>query len=249
MVSKRALTDSGWGLPFMRVDYKFLLRLLRGREGPESREALAALCEVYWYPIYAFLRRRGRDAEEAGDLTQAFFARLLEKEMLGSADPERGRFRSYLLKSLQNFVSNQDEHARALKRGGDATPISLDVEHAESRYRLEPSHEVTPECLFERRWALALLDRILSRLRQQSIRGKDGRTFDRLKIFLAGPLPNDSYAAAGSELGLSEANVKVMVHRMRARYRELLREEIGRTVESPGEVEDEINHLFEALAK
>jgi RNA polymerase sigma-70 factor (ECF subfamily) len=216
---------------------------------PESRDAIATLCEVYWYPIYAFLRRRGRNAEEAGDLTQSFFARLLDKELLGRADPARGRFRSYLLKSLQNFVSNEDEQARALKRGGGDLPIALDVENAEGRYRLEPSHEITPECLFERRWALALLDRILVRLRQQSVHGKDGREFDRLKVFLGGALPDDSYAAAGGELGMTEANVKVMVHRMRASYRQLLREEIGRTVESPAQIDDELKHLFQAVGR
>lgn len=226
------------------------LVLAAGRSAsPAAHEALAALCEVYWYPVYAFLRRKGREAEDARDLTQGLFARLIEKDLLAAADPGRGRFRSYLLKSAQNFVSNQDEHAAALKRGGGVARGSLDIERAEALYRVEPAHEMTAERIFERRWAMTLLERVLVRLRQRRSRGKRAAAFERLKVFLGGPLPSDSYAAAAGELQMSEANVKVAVHRMRAAYRDLLREEIGRTVESSGEIEDEINHLFAALGR
>jgi DNA-directed RNA polymerase specialized sigma24 family protein len=215
---------------------------------PGQREALAALCSAYWYPVYAFLRRKGRSAEDAGDLTQGFFARLIEKDVLAAADPNRGRFRSFLLKSVQHFVANQDDHDRALKRGGGAFAVPLQVDDAEGRYRLEPSHDTTPERLFERRWAVALLECVLARLRQQSAKGGDATAFDRLKVFLGGPLPEDSYAAAASDLGMTEAAVKVAVHRLRSSYSRLLREEIGRTVESSIEVEDEIRQLFAALS-
>jgi RNA polymerase sigma-70 factor (ECF subfamily) len=213
----------------------------------DDRAALAELCETYWYPVYAFLRRKGRPAEDAADLTQAFFARLLDKEVLSAVEPGRGRFRSFLLKSVQNFAANEDAAARAQRRGGGRSPIRLDVPDAEGRYLHEPGHDVTPERLFDRRWALSLLERTLSRLRQATVRHGDHATFDRLKTFLSGPLPDDSYASVAAELGTTEAAVKVAIHRMRKRYRELLREEIGRTVESEAEIEDEIGQLFAAL--
>jgi len=217
-------------------------------DGRQSRDALAALCSAYWEPVYAFLRRKGRNPEDARDLTQAFFARLLEKDVVGAADPRRGRFRSFLLKCVQHFVSHQDEQADAMKRGGGQVIIPLDVGGAESRYCIEPFHELTPEHIFERRWAMALLARVLDRLRHATVRGKDAREFDRLKVFLGGALPNDSHAAAANDLDMTEAAVKVAVHRMRKAYRDLLREEISRTVESPAEVDDEIRSLFTAIA-
>jgi len=218
------------------------------RDGAGGREALARLCGAYWYPVYAFLRRKGRDADAARDLTQGFFARLLDKDVLGAADPARGRFRSFLLKSVEHFAANEDKRERALKRGGGAWHAPLDFDDAEGCYRREPAHEVTAERLFERRWAVALLDCVLARLRARSTKGGDARVFERLKVFLAGPLPDDSYAAAAAELGMSEAAVKVAIHRMRGRYRELLRDEVGRTVETEAEIDVEIRHLFDAVA-
>jgi RNA polymerase sigma-70 factor (ECF subfamily) len=222
--------------------------IVAAREGdsPEARQALSQLCEAYWYPLYAYIRRRGRTADEAQDLTQAFFARLLERDFFGAADPAKGRFRAFLLTACKNFLANEHDRACAEKRGGGA-PISLSVEGAEERYRREPSHDLTPDQAFERRWALTLLDRVLARVREEfAARGK-GELFDRLRLYLVGDRGAPPQQRAASELGLSVGALKVAVHRMRRRYGELLREEIAQTVGGPDEVEDEIRALFAAL--
>jgi RNA polymerase sigma-70 factor (ECF subfamily) len=216
------------------------------RAAPEARAALADLCRAYWYPLYAYIRRRGHDAGAAEDLTQAFFTRLIEKDVLAVASPDRGRFRSFLLKACQHFLANEHERAQALKRGGGRV-VSLELGDAEGRYRLEPTHGQTPERLFERRWALTLLAQVLGRLRDEyDARGK-GRLFEALKGQLGGER-TAAYAALGAELGLKEGAVKAAVHRLRKRYGELLRAEIADTVASPAEVEDEIRALFAAVA-
>jgi RNA polymerase sigma factor (sigma-70 family) len=217
---------------------------------PEAHEALAWLCENYWYPLYAFVRRKGHDADAARDLTQAFFARLLEKEDLSDADPLRGRFRTFLLAALQNFLANAHDHENALKRGGGRPPVRLDWGDAESRYEHEPAHDLTPEKLFLRRWALTLLDRVLQRLRAEHVEARKEALFDALKVFLTGNAPPETYAEAGRRLKLSEGAVKVAVHRLRKRYRALLQAEIRETVEDPerpGAVDDELRELREAL--
>ena len=212
-----------------------------------SRDALAELYGMYWYPLYAYARRRGFDAEAAGDLIQGFFVELIEGSLLKTADQNKGRFRSYLLGALNHFMSGQWERARAKKRGGGVRGLSLD--DAESRYGLEPAHEVTPEQLFERRWAMTLLERVMQNLREEHARsGKLGQ-FDVLKNLLAGPLPDRSYADVGAELAMSEGAVKVAVHRLRQRYRELLSNHIADTVETEAEVEDEIRHLYAAISR
>jgi RNA polymerase sigma factor (sigma-70 family) len=215
----------------------------------DSAEALATLCELYWYPLYAFVRRRGHDPDAAQDLTQAFFARVIEKAYLRDATPTRGRFRSFLLGSLKHFLANEWDHARALKRGGGAVVLPLDVElgQGETRYRLEPVDEETPERLFERQWALALLERVLARLREESDQAGKGAQLDVLKPVLTGEPIDETYAQLGERLGMSEGAVKVAVHRLRRRTRALLQEEIARTVADPRDVEDEIHHLFEVL--
>jgi RNA polymerase sigma-70 factor (ECF subfamily) len=215
----------------------------------ESAQALATLCELYWYPLYAFVRRRGYDPEAAQDLTQAFFVRVIEKAYLRDATPTRGRFRSFLLGSLKHFLANEWDHARALKRGGGAPMLSLDVElgEGETRYRLEPADDETPERLFERQWALTLLTRVVARLRDEWQQAGKGDRFDALRPALTGEPDAQTYAQVGERLGMSEGAVKVAVHRLRRRVRTLLQEEIARTVEDPGEVEDEISHLFEVL--
>jgi len=213
----------------------------------ESRGALAELCGLYWYPLYAYVRRRGRGAEEAQDLTQSFFARLIEKRAVQAADPRRGRFRSFLLGSLKHFLANEWDRSRAAKRGGGRTVLSLDVEDAEHRYRLEPADDVTAEKLFERRWALTLLDLVLGRLRGQYVRDGKERVFDGLKGFLGGAGEGGGYREKGEQLGMTESAVKVAVHRLRRRYRDLLRERIAQTVASPEDVDDEIRHLFAAI--
>ena len=221
--------------------------MLAAGRGPasRSREALATLCESYWYPVYAFVRRLGHSAADAEDLTQAFFARLLEKDFVGAADPERGRFRSFLLASVKHFLANERDRETALKRGGGAAVVSLD--DAERRYRREPSHGLTPERAFERRWALTLLERTLAALREEQERAGHAERFTRLKCFLTGEGGAPSHAEVAAELGMTEGAVKVAVHRLRRRYRELLRAEIAETIADPSAVDDELRELFVAL--
>ncbi len=214
----------------------------------DSQRALAALCECYWYPLYAFVRRRGCSVTDAQDLTQAFFGELLEKDRLRAADRSRGRFRSFLLAALEHFLANEWRKAGAAKRGGRRTHISIDLEHGEERYRLEPAHDITPEKLFERRWALALLDRTLARLREEYAKRGKPDLFDRLKSSLGGDKRALPYAQLAVELKMTEAAVKVAVHRLRRRYREILRGEIADTVASPEQVDGELRDLFRALA-
>lgn len=214
----------------------------------QSRDALAALCATYWYPLYAFVRRLGHSPEDAQDLTQEFFARLLEKHYLDAVQRDKGRFRSFLLASLKHFLANEWDKVQAQKRGGGQSFIRLDDTSAESRYKLEPRDEASADKLFERRWALTLLDRVLARLREEHAATGKARQFDALKAFIGGERGAEGYAAVGAVLGMSEANVKVTVHRLRKRYRDLLRDEIAQTVGSEAEVEDEIRHLFSALS-
>jgi RNA polymerase sigma factor (sigma-70 family) len=212
-----------------------------------AREALTALCETYWYPLYAFLRSRGHAAADAEDLTQAFFARLLEKDTLRHADPCRGRFRSFLLTSLTNFAANERDKEAATKRGGGVPALSLEFENAEGRFQLEPATAETPEKLFDRRWALTLLDRVLVRLRTEMMDAAKEAQFEALKTYLLGDQPQPSYAESASTLGMSEGAIKVAVHRLRRRFRDLIREEITQTVSSPEEVEDELRHLWASV--
>jgi RNA polymerase sigma-70 factor (ECF subfamily) len=215
------------------------------RSSPDARRALSSLCETYWYPLYAYVRRKVGSAEEAGDLTQEFFAHLLEKDAVSAANPKRGRFRSFLLAAFNNFLVNQWKRAGAKKRGGGNPPISLDVLSAESRYALEPVDELTPERLYEQQWALTLLEGVLEQLRSEYERGGKRQHFEHLKPFLTAESKEASYAAR--ELGMSAGAVRVAAHRMRRRYRELLQQEIAQTVASPEDVGDEIRNLFTSL--
>jgi RNA polymerase sigma factor (sigma-70 family) len=223
-----------------------LVAAARDRSLPEARHALAELCRAYWYPVYAYVRWRGHDHDGAQDLTQEFFARLLETDGLAGVDPDKGRFRSYLLAACQHFLANQHDHAHAQKRGGDRTFVPLDSAAAQGRWDREPTHAETPERLFERRWALALLEQVLGRLRAEYELAGRGRLFDHLKGRLTGDRATD-YATVAADLGLSGGAVKVAVHRLRKRYGELLRDEIAQTVGDPALVEDEIRALFAAL--
>jgi RNA polymerase sigma-70 factor (ECF subfamily) len=219
-------------------------------EGTErARQALDALCETYWYPLYAYLRRRGHTAEEAEDLTQGFFARILEKGVLRAADPERGRFRSFLLSSLQHYVANERSHAEAQKRGGRPSCLRLDGETAERRYLLEPTDKATPETIFERRWALTVLDRVLVILRVEFRHSGKEHVFDALKGYLVAGEECASGREISAQLGMSEAAVRVAVHRLRRRFGELLRREIAETVSTPEDIQDEIQHLIRAVAR
>ena len=196
---------------------------------------------------YAFVRRQGHSADQAQDLTQEFFARLLEKHYLRAADPERGRFRSFLLASCKHFLSKERDRAKAQKRGGGRKVLPLDFEAGERRYSLEPTHEATAEKVYERRWALTLLDQVFARLRNEFDRAGKRNEFDRLKVYLTGEAAALSYREAAAELGTTEGAVKVAVHRLRRRYRELVREEIGHTVAGPDDVAEELRRLFAAL--
>lgn len=214
-----------------------------------SRRALATLCETYWYPLYAYLRRQGHSAEDAQDLTQGFFQQVLEKGTVEQANPDRGRFRSFLLTSLKHYVTNEWDKQRARKRGGGTPHVSLELENAEGRYQLEPPDDTTPEKVFDRRWALTLLDNILGTLRAEFVRDDKEAVFDRLKVFLGGGSSDESYASVGRALDMSNGAVKVAVHRLRRRYRDLLRQEIAQTVTSPEETEAEIRHLWAAVER
>jgi RNA polymerase sigma factor (sigma-70 family) len=208
------------------------------------REALATLCETYWYPVYAFIRRSGASAEDAEDLTQAYFARFLEKRFLDDVRPERGRFRSFLLVSVRNFVHNERDRERALKRGGGTRPLPLHCAEGEVRYEREPVDAVTPEVLFERAWVRAVLDRALARLEAEAERELRGERFAQLRSFLVGDGPEATYAELAHEWRVGESAVRVAVHRLRRRFGAVLREEVGQTLQEPGDVEEEIRYLL-----
>jgi RNA polymerase sigma-70 factor (ECF subfamily) len=224
-------------------------QVLAARDAPssESRQALEGLCQAYWYPLYAFVRRQGHDADEARDLTQAYFAQLLEKGYLEDFDPSRGRFRIFLMASVKHFLSKEREKAQAWKRGGRAEVVSLD-EDVEDRYRFEPADRLTPDEIYERRWALTLMEHALGRLSQEFADGGREREFEELQGFLTGETPKVPYRDVASRLGSSEAAVKMSVHRLRQRFGALLREEIAQTVSSPDDVDDEVRHLLGVVA-
>lgn len=211
-------------------------------------DALAKLCQVYWYPLYAYVRRRGYNPEDAQDLTQEFFLRLLHQDWLAQADRERGRFRTFLLAAMSHFLANEWHKGQAQKRGGGVTFVPLEIDNAETRYTCEPADPLTPEQCYEKRWAVALLDEVLNRLRLEFDAEGRGRFFDALKPCLIGDGKSQSYNTLSRELGMTEDAIKVAVHRLRKRYRQLLREEIANTVSSVQEVQAEMRHLLEVLA-
>jgi RNA polymerase sigma-70 factor (ECF subfamily) len=212
------------------------------------REALATLCETYWYAVYAFIRRSGASPADAEDLTQAYFARFLERRFLEGVRPEKGRFRSFLLVSVRNFLHNERDRERALKRGGGERPLALHGEDGEPRYEREPMDSVTPEVLFEKAWVRALLDRALARLEVEADGDLRGGRFARLRSFLTGDGPEATYADLAAEWGVGESAVRVAVHRLRRRFGALLREEVARTVDE-GDVEGEIRYLLAVAAR
>jgi RNA polymerase sigma factor (sigma-70 family) len=231
---------------FTATRWTVVLAAAKGRESPEASDAMAELCRIYWYPLYAFIRRRGYGSHEAEDLTQEFFARLLEKHFLADVQREKGKFRAFLLAAVKNFLANERDRTLAQKRGGGQAVIAWESLNAEARYRLEPSHRLTPEKLFERRWALTMLDQVLARLQGEFDEGGKTRLFEALKGALTGGLV-ETYAAIAERLGMSQVAVKVAVHRLRRRYRELLREAIAHTVADPAEIDEEIRYLRDCL--
>ena len=214
---------------------------------PVATRALAELCELYWYPLYAYVRRRGYAPADAQDLTQGFFARLLEKQKLAGLTREKGKFRSFLLTALNNFLLDEWKKGQAQKRGAQQT-ISFDTTTAETRYGLEPADALTPERVFEKQWALTLLDTVFRRLQHEYVTAGKGRLFKELEFALTGARSSVPYDELSARLKLSESAVKVAVHRLRRRYREVLREEVAQTVNEPAEVEAELRDLLRAVA-
>jgi RNA polymerase sigma-70 factor (ECF subfamily) len=210
--------------------------------------ALESLCRTYWFPLYVYVRRQGNSPEDAQDLTQAFFARLLEKKHLRLADPDRGKFRAFLLKSLKHFLVNEWEKARTQKRGGGHSVIPLDAEIAESRYAAEPVQTVSLDQVYEKRWAVTLIETVLDRLRENYAAAGRLPVFETLRGSIWGDSATVSYSAVAAQLGLTERAVKVAVHRLRSRYRELLRAEVAQTVAMPAEVDEELRHLMAVLS-
>jgi DNA-directed RNA polymerase specialized sigma24 family protein len=217
------------------------------RSSPDSQQALESLCRTYWYPLYTYVRRRVLNAHEAQDLTQEFFATLLERNALAAADGERGRFRSFLLTAFKHFLADEWDKAKAQKRGGGRRTIPLNLESGERRYALEPADDLSPERLYEKQWALTFLDHVLNRLCDEFVAKGNEFQFQTLKPFLGGANEAGSYKDAARALGITEAAAKVAVHRMRRRYREVLRSEIAETVAEPGEVDDELRNLRATL--
>jgi RNA polymerase sigma factor (sigma-70 family) len=218
-------------------------------QAPGFQVALGELYKIYWYPLYAYVRRRGHTSEETQDLTQGFFLHLLEHKTLGRADPLKGKFRSFLLGSLKNYLSSEAERARCLKRGGEVEFISLNLQDAENRYRLEPIDTLTPDKVFAARWAVALLGEAMKRLRREYATPKKAATLDVLKAFLdvENSKAPPSYEEAAATLQVSLGAVKTLIHRLRKQYTVLVREEVERTVSEPGDVDAEIHELCEAL--
>ena len=216
---------------------------------PGAVEALEQLCRAYWYPLYVYVRRRGHKPEDARDLTQEFFQRLLTSDWIARADQTKGRFRTFLLCGLQNFLANEWQKAGRLKRGGGRIFVPLDGLEAEERYRIEPADVASPDKLFERRWALTLLEAVLKRLEaEQSGEPDTGERFAALRPVLVGEPSDEGYTALAQRFGVTENTLKSWVHRLRVRYRELLREEVAQTVASPEEVPDELRFLSRVLS-
>jgi len=231
---------------FGATRWTLVLDAARGNDSAKAAKALSELCQTYWYPLYAFLRRRGHSTHEAEDLTQAFFAKLLDRGFLANIDRQRGKFRAYLLTSLKNFLADEHDRATAQKRGGGQPVISLEGVDAEARYRLEPSHDLSAEKLFEKQWALSILERVLSRLETEWITAEKSELFSLLQPTLAGG-QSAPYGAIANQTGMTEGAIKSAAHRLRLRYRALLIEEISQTVAGPGEVEGEIRYLMSCL--
>jgi RNA polymerase sigma factor (sigma-70 family) len=251
-MSRQSSIADGRSPGFATTRWSLVLQV-KDKPSPDAQEALADLCRAYWYPLYALIRRRSRDGHQAQDLTQEFFARLLEKDFLCGVDPARGRFRAFLLAAVKHFLANEWDKENAAKRGGgrrilSLDGLSLDWNSGESRFLTEPSHELTPERLFERQWAIALLDRVLGRLRDEYVDAEKLAQFEVLQPFLSLDRQTANYTDAATRLDSTESAVRVAAHRLRKRYRSLLRDEIANTVATAAEVDDELRYLFSVLS-
>lgn len=232
--------------PFQTTQWGVVMAASHGLSA-SGQEALEKLCSIYWYPLYAYVRRQGYSVENAQDLTQGFLIQLLENDSLKLADPERGRFRSFLLTALKHFLVNEWQKSRTIKRGGTYALVSWDAARAEGRYLAEPVDGLTPERMYEKRWAVTLLEQTLDHLRAEHLPGPKQRMFELLKPHLLGDSAPTAYAELASALGMSEGASRVAMHRLRERYRALLRAEVARTVSTPAEIEEELRHLVEVL--
>jgi RNA polymerase sigma factor (sigma-70 family) len=251
-VSTTAPTDSSAPVEIRRqpvfATTHWSVVLTAGRnDTTRSRDALARLCQIYWYPLYAYVRRRGYSSHDAEDLTQAFFLSLLERDSFAHADPERGRFRSFLIGAMNYFLVNEWKKSNREKRGGGRKILSLDLAAAEKRF--DPADPATPGQAYDREWATALLNEVLARLEQEYRLDEKSELFDALKQTLAGTRESQPYAILAAQLRMNEPAVRVAVHRLRKRYRDLLQAEIANTVNSPEEARDELRHLFKATAR
>ncbi|MGH7950620.1 MAG: RNA polymerase sigma factor [Limisphaerales bacterium] len=244
---KKASTEPACQPHFVTTQWSAVLTAGRS-DSTHARVALEKLCRVYWFPIYAFVRRQGNSSHDAQDLTQEFFARLLEKNYFAAADQSKGRFRSFLLASLKHFLANEWDKAKAQKRGGGQMLIPIDFTNAETSCGLELADNFSADKIFERRWALTLLEQVLKRLRAEYVRAGKEKLFGQLKPTLTEESRAVRYAEIAARLDMSEGAIKVAVHRLRTRYRELLRAEISDTVASANEIDDEIKNLFAALS-
>jgi len=220
-----------------------------GEPSPTAEEALNRLCTAYWYPLYAWMRCRGYSQHDAQDLTQAFFVHLLDKERLRSTRPQKGRFRSFLLASLKNFLANDHDKAQALKRGSQFTIVSLDEEQVEGRFKHTLSHEISPDKAFEQSWAITLLEAVLGQLREEYAREAKLALFETLQNYLSGDRGLTPYAEMASRMNMTEAALKMAVLRLRRRFGELLRQEISHTVATEDEISEEIRALFAAVRR
>ncbi len=221
--------------------------VLEAAQNGGASNAMAQLCRTYWYPLYAYVRRKGYDAANAQDLTQEFFARLLARNYLNVADRNKGKFRSFLLGSMEHFLARQWTKAHAQKRGGGQSVFSLDALNPESRYRMEPVNDLTAERIFERRWATTLLEEAMARLGAECVTSKKGDLFAKLQPLLSGDNGDLSYGEVGASLNMSAGAIKVAIHRLRQRFGELIREEIAQTVATPEQVDEELRYLVALL--
>lgn len=239
--------DAVWNSPIFATTHWSVVLAASEVNTIQASKALEKLCRAYWYPLYAYVRRRGFSEHDAQDMTQGFFAQLLTRESIQGATKEKGRFRSFLLASLNFFIADERDRATAQKRGGGREVVSFDAQEAEQRFRLEPMDERTPQTIFEHRWAMTLLDQVLARLGQEFIESGKRDLFERLQPLLVEGTGAQTYAEIGREAGMTEEAVKKAVQRMRRRYHQLFREEIAHTVATPGEVEEELRHLCAVL--
>ena len=249
-LSDADLTDPSRGARDLRTTHWSVVLAAADQQGPGAPEALEQLCRTYWYPLYAFLRRSGHGPEDAQDLTQGFFAHLLSRETrLQGVHPARGKFRSFLLACLTNYLHNERDKADREKRGGGSPHLSIDAAMAEEQYRLLPVEETDPAKIAMRAWANTLIQHVMQTLREQCARDGKGGQFERLKEFLAGEIERGDYARVAESLQMNEGAVRVAVHRLRAEYRQLLLREIARHVADPAEVEAEVRDLFAAFGR